>query len=230
MIGLIIMGVDILSLSCKEYSKRIGNEVAWGDMLLEAKLDEIISNFTEEYKQGIIELNKQAKQGSYKKSIIYLLSIFEAFMKDFILEIEKKEEEKDIENILSTNKKNWANYCKGCNSSINKSTSFMNIRYSLFILENRYGIKYLQDLTNLVLELGSLRNCIVHHDGNISHTDKGGECSFKDTLKETISFLKMNKNDDNICDFITYEYVKKVTFDLQKIIIECESYLEKYNI
>lgn len=224
------MGVDILSLSCKKYSTRIGNEVGWSDMILEAKLDEVIPNITEEYKQGIIELNKQAKQGSYKKSIIYLLSIFESFMKDFILEKEKKGEEKDIENLLSNNKKIWENYCKGCNSAINMSTSFMNIRYSVFILENRYGIKYSQDLTNLVLELGSLRNCIVHHNGNISHTDKGGKCSFKDTLKETISFLKMNKNDDNICDFITYEYVKKVTFDLQKIIIECENSLEKHNI
>ena len=214
------MEVNILSLICKEYAERIGNEVGWGDMILESKLDEVIPNIKEEYRDAIKDLNTQAKQASYKKSIIYLLSLFESFMHEFILE---KENDLDIniKQLLSEDEKKWKTDCDSLNLEISKSTSFMNMRYSLFILKNRYGIEYPQDLTNLVLELGSLRNCIVHHNGNISHTDKGGKCSFKDTLKETIDFLKMPENKDNICKFITYDYINKVTFDLQKFIERC---------
>lgn len=219
------MEVSILSLVCNKYAKRIGNEVGWSDMLLEDKLDEVIPNIKEEYRDAITNLNIQAKQGSYKKSIIYLLSLFESFMQDFILEKENNStKEIKIKELLIDDIKEWKLYCDTEDSAISTSTSFMNIRYSLFILKRRYEIEYPTELTNLVFELGSLRNCIVHHNGNISHIDKGGKCLFRDTLEKTIDFLKMNKNENNICEFITYDYVNKVTFDLQKFIERCGNF------
>lgn len=209
----------------EEYSKRIGNEIGWADYNLEYKLDEVLKNIKPELKKSVNNLNKEAKQANYKKSIIYLLSLFEAFMYDFISE----KEELDDENInirgfwktyLSEYKKAWDNYSKNLNIPISNSTSLMNIRYSLFILEKRYNISYPSNLTNLVFELGSLRNCIVHHNGNILIKDRGDKYLFKDTLKETIKFLNMDLNENNInniSDFITFDYIQKITFDLQNL-------------
>lgn len=214
-----------MSLVCNRYSKRIGNEVGWADMILETKIDEIIPGIIPEYKEGIKNLNTQAKQANYKKSIIYILSLFESFMQDFISEIEGfSDKEININELLNQDKKTWQSYCQKLDIPISTSTSFMNIRYSLFILKTRYKITYPLDLTNLVLELGSLRNCIVHHNGDLLHKDKGGKFLFKETLKETIIFLNMNQNKDNICEFITFDYVSKVTFDLQKFINICGNY------
>ncbi|MGL5479687.1 MAG: hypothetical protein ACRDCB_11655, partial [Clostridium sp.] len=97
-------------------------------------------------------------------------------------------------------------------------------RFSIYVLKRRYGISYPKGLSNLILELGSLRNCIVHHNGNLLLKDKGGKYLFKDTLVETIRFLNI-KNEDNICDFINYEYIKKVTFELQSFIELCGRYV-----
>ena len=212
---------------CEEYSRRIGNEIGWADYNLEYKLNEVLENIKPEFKEGINNLNKEAKQANYKKSIIYLLSLFEAFMYDFISEKEKLDDESVNtrgfwKNYLAEDKVDWENYNKNLNIPISNSASLMNIRYSLFILKKRYNISYPSDLTNLVFELGSLRNCIVHHTGNILIKDVGNKYLFKDTLKETIKFLNMDLNVNNISDFITFDYIQKITFDLQKFIIYCD--------
>ncbi|MGL6184411.1 MAG: hypothetical protein ACRC1T_03415 [Clostridium chrysemydis] len=210
---------------CRKYSRRIGNEVGLPDMLLENKIDEMIERDTLKNEESIRILNIQAKQANYKKSIIYLMSLFESFMQDYISEIEGFSNKKiDINKFLDEEKRKWQSYSRSLNEPISTSTSFMNVRFSIYVLKRRYGISYPKGLSNLILELGSLRNCIVHHNGNLLLKDKGGKYLFKDTLLETIRFLNI-KNEDNICDFINYEYIKKVTFELQSFIELCGRYV-----
>lgn len=210
---------------CRKYSRRIGNEVGLPDMLLENKIDEMIERNTLKNEESIRILNMQAKQANYKKSIIYLMSLFESFMQDYISEIEGFSNKKiDINKFLDEEKRKWQSYSRNLNEPISTSTSFMNVRFSIYVLRRRYGISYPKGLSNLILELGSLRNCIVHHNGNLLLKDKGGKYLFKDTLVETIRFLNI-KNEDNICEFINYEYIKKVTFELQSFIELCGRYV-----
>ncbi len=222
-----------MSVVCKEYAKRVGNEVGWADFNLEYKLDEMLKCTKPEFEKMVNKLNKETKQANYKRSIIYLLSLFEAFMYDFISEKEKlSDKDTNIRGFwkkyLEKYKIDWESYYKNSNIPMCNSASLMNIRYSLFILDKRYKILYPVSLTNLVLELGSLRNCIVHHNGKVSIKDRGNEYSFRETLEETIKFLNMDSKKDNIGEFITYEYIKKITFDLQKFIEHCIK--RSYNI
>ncbi|MGL5477558.1 MAG: hypothetical protein ACRDCB_00715, partial [Clostridium sp.] len=125
---------------CRKYSRRIGNEVGLPDMLLENKIDEMIERDTLKNEESIRILNIQAKQANYKKSIIYLMSLFESFMQDYISEIEGFSNKKiDINKFLDEEKRKWQSYSRSLNEPISTSTSFMNVRFSIYVLKRRYG-------------------------------------------------------------------------------------------
>ena len=69
----------------------------------------------------------------------------------------------------------------------------------------------------MVPELGSLRNCLVHHEGNLLSKDKGGQL-FKDTLTETLRFLDLNEMNNQIISLNENDFVNKVIFDLQDFV------------
>ena len=93
----------------------------------------------------------------------------------------------------------------------------MNIRFSLFILKEKYSIEYPNDEIILQLfELGSLRNCLVHYDGELSHYDKGG-FYFEETLSNTLESLNLNKNLNKIIS-INEKYLNNMIFGLKQFI------------
>ena len=221
----------INSVVCESYSRRIGNEVGWLEEIVQEGIKSIQSRTISSNPAsvfGIPTLSKQAEFSSHKMQLVYLVNLFEAFMHDFIREKDGKTESeangKEFwQKHLKIERQLWQTYCKDYGKPINISESFMNIRYSLFIIENKYKIKYPSYLSPLVSELGSLRNCLVHHDGDLSHQDKGG--SFKDTLSETINFLEIDSNCNRITEINKNGYLSKVTFDLATFIELCGGFI-----
>lgn len=217
--------MDKCSFMCENYARRIGNEIGW----LGPLIDEGIKHFNNGYfntpwgKVSLIDLNIQAYYSLHKMQVVYLVNLFETFMQDFIgikdgLS-ETDMEEKDFwKNYLSTIISDWNSY--QTNKAINNSTSFMNIRYSLFVLEKKYNLKFPSYLTPLVPELGSLRNCLVHYDGELLHKDKGGYL-FNDTLSETLKFLEVGDTVKILTDINRNNYINTITSDLQTFVNLC---------
>lgn len=226
--------MTINSVTCANYSKRIGNEVGWLEQIVQEGIKAFESRIIPSDPVsvfGVIRLNKQAEHSAHRMQIVYLVNLFESFMHDFIgekdgLSESQMNEKRFWETYLETERKMWDEYCTNHNEPINTSKSFMNIRYSVFVIEERYKIKYPSYLSPLVLELGSLRNCLVHYDGELLHQDKGGKY-FKDTLSKTIDFLKVDPNSNRITEINRNGYLGKVTFDLATFIELCGGFIRR---
>lgn len=214
-----------LDILCQEYARRIGNEIGWVTELVKNGNDVLNHLANPKYKNSMLELNNQAVLSSQKMQIVYLVNLFESFMQDYI---SIKDELTEIEvnkkgfwnKYLEPQKLKWDQNYKTKKETYNNSTSFMNIRFSLFVLNQKYGLRYPSYLTSTIPELGSLRNCLVHYDGDISRMDKGGN-SFKETLAETIKFLKTGKEEVKSIKLNTNNFVNKVVFDFQTFIELC---------
>lgn len=213
---------------CSKYAQRIGNEVGWLENIIQAGIKVMNGGIIKTNPlsvAGVPWINLQAERSAHKMQIVYLVNLFESFMQDFIAEKDGLTETdinvKDFwKNYLSVERTAWDSYCRSLTYPVNTSNSFMNIRYSLFVIEARYSIKYPAYLTPVMKELGSLRNCLVHYDGELLHQDKGGK-NFKDTLSETTSFLELDSTIDKITDIDKNGYLAKVTFDLQTFVELC---------
>jgi len=210
---------------CDNYAQRIGNEVGWVEQIIKDGIISINNRATPQGKVPLLYLNSQAYHSVNRMQIVYLVNLFESFMQDFIGVKEGLNDtdmsEKDFwKNYLSEIRSNWDSYCQVETKAINTSTSFMNLRYSLFVLKQKYSIKYPTYLTPIVFELGSLRNCLVHYDGELLHKDKGGH-RFKETLYGTLRFLELDDSVEKLVILNKNDYINKVTFDLQTFIELC---------
>ena len=208
---------------CREYSKRLGNDVGWMTQLIERGNESMIKSAVPKYKSQMHSLNNQAVRASYKMQIIYIVNLFESFIQDYIgfkdglteYDMSKKDFWKQY---LSSVIKKWNTSCKDKNEAYNNSTSFMNIRYSL--LKDKYNLDFPSYLTPVIPELGSLRNCLVHYDGDLNRMDKGGFL-FKETLKETLKLLQMNNIENRLDNLNNNNFINTVTFDLQTFVDLC---------
>jgi hypothetical protein len=208
-----------------EYAKRIGNDVGWMTQLLERGNASMLKSANPKYTQLMHSLNNQAIRASYKMQIVYLVNLIESFIQDYIgfkddLTESEMNKKGFWEQYLRAVKRNWDTYCKSKNEAINNSTSFMNIRFSLFILKDKYNLDFPSYLTPAIPELGSLRNCLVHYDGDLTRMDKGGNV-FRATLIETLKLLELNGNENRLEHLNINNFIDKVTFDLQTFIDLC---------
>lgn len=208
-----------------EYTKRIGNDVGWMTQLIQIGNANMIKSTAPEYTHLLFSLNNQAIRASYKMQIVYLVNLFESFIQDYIGDkdnlTESEMNQKDFwKQYLRRVECNWLTYCKSKNECINNSTSLMNIRFSLFILKDKYNLDFPSYLTPAIPELGSLRNCLVHYDGDLSRMDKGGHV-FRETLIETLKILEFNSIENRLENLNNNSFIDKVTFDLQTFIELC---------
>ena len=204
---------------------RIGNEVGWMTQLIATGDVSMMKRAVTPHEDKMHTLNNQAVRASYKMQIIYLVNLFESFMQDYIavrdnldeLQMSKKG---FLSEYLNPMIKKWDDYCQKNDEAINPSTSFMNINFSLFILKEKYNLNFPSYLAPTIRELGSLRNCLVHHDGDLNHVDKGGFL-FRETLVLTLNFLAVTEAESYLKDLNHNNFIDKVTFDLQTFIELC---------
>lgn len=204
---------------CLKYSMRIGNEAGFLGELVNLGYESMYRRTLTHSKDMMKILSDQAIRASLAMEIVYLVNLFESFMTDLIIYRDSLDEDiassdNGLKQHLKETNSQWQEFIRKNNDAVNTSTSFMNIRYSLFVLERKYGIKFpFHWLCNAIPELGSLRNSLVHHNGNLDKTDKGGNF-FRDTLRNTIS-MNMEENSYIV---LNQEFVNKVIFDLQDFV------------
>lgn len=223
--------MDIKDL-CAEYSRRVGNEIDFSDLIYDQGFKQmrsgIISNPI-----GALDLLYQSKNAINKMKITYLVDLFDSFMAHFVclkegLIYEDFYDDRLIKEILRGDREQWANHCLG-HTNLNTSISFMNLRFSIFVLKNRYSIEYPSYFSDLVLELGSLRNCLVHNNGFINKKDNGS-APFKNTLAKTIEYLYPNCNTPpERIDINNKKYLKLVIYDVRDFIAYCGGIIKRTN-
>ena len=138
-----------------------------------------------------------------KFRLIYLVDMIECFFKDFLL-IKLGEDQKRLAE----------QECSGIWQSRNvrrryvNSTSYMNVKYVVFFLEEKFGLDLscFKENNKLFLEAGVLRNCFVHNNSLIHDPD------MRSALIETVNdFCYTNENE-------------KITMPSKKIWIYIESF------
>jgi hypothetical protein len=97
-----------------------------------------------------------------KLRFIYLLSLLEAFGKEYIAQRESVALD-ELPTTLSSQKSKWMQQQGGVLSS----TSFLNLAFLAFALRDRYGIDFDALKDECFWEAGVIRNCLMHHSGVI---------------------------------------------------------------
>jgi hypothetical protein len=183
-------------------------------------LKQVFSNEKIDEKSEIehIKLTTESLCAARNMQIIYIVDMLEIFMKDYI-SLRDQVEVVDWKEYLKEFQSKYERYVNINNLKVSKSNSLMNINFSRFILEEKYFIQFPESSTSVISELGSLRNCLVHHDGDVNFKDKGN-FFYYDTLDKTIKELKfLDINTGKI--LLNDEFVMKVIKEIQDFLAIC---------
>lgn len=209
---------------CLKYAQKVGNEVGWLEEIILAGMKSI-KPAGPSMEPLLKDMHYQAYYAALNMQIVYLVNIFDFFVQDYIKTKDCLSEE-DLQirgfwlDYLSPIIRSWDSYCQSTTDAVNTSRSFMNLSFSFYVLERKYGVCCQSDKKHLLSELGSLRNCLVHHSGELCHKDKGGN-TFRYTLARTLEHLEIGDEIERITDLRKNKYVSKVTFGLQDFIYSC---------
>ena len=138
-----------------------------------------------------------------KFRLTYLVDMIECFFKDFLLvklgEDQKRSAEQEYSSV-------WQQ--RNVGRRYLNSTSYMNVKYIVFFLEEKFNLDLngFKENNKLFLESGVLRNCFVHNNGLIPDPD------MRSALIETIN------------DFCYTNETNKIEMPSEKIWIYIESF------
>jgi hypothetical protein len=166
--------MDLKNETCRRFARQINDEIAAGqhhDPVLVKELDR--QRITPAAKQllgipadspcTLYDLVKGCVDVLPKLRSIYLLSLLEAFGKEYIAEREGISLD-DVPGRVSTQQPKWHKQNRGPRAS----TSFLNTRYLAFLLSDLYGVTFTgAAIDPSFWEAGTVRNCLVHHNGAI---------------------------------------------------------------
>ena len=112
------------------------------------------------------------------KISVYLLSLLEAFGKEYIAARDSVDVE-SVSNHISVGKSAWQKKETGQRAS----TSLYNTAFLAFVLTQRYSMTFSSDISPCFWKIGPLRNCVIHHQGVI--TNEASRSDFKDIIALT---------------------------------------------
>jgi len=159
------------SPACVKFFNRLGQSIAVGqylhdDMLKEMLMKREISNeakiiysVSKDKPLSMYDITKPAFDVLPLFRFIYLMSLMEAFFKEYIAEREGVDIDV-ISSATNTEKSNWDKQKQGF-------SSFYNLKFVNFLTNSKYGIDFSIEVKLETMEMGALRNCIVHHDGKL---------------------------------------------------------------
>lgn len=211
-----------MSEACNKFDRMIGNEIHYWDFLnekliemlkytpLNPKINKIIGlpdNI--QFNMTFDPMTQQTLNAFPKMRFIYLTTLFDGFIKEYIAERQGIEYVPGTTNLkelyFKTKNTEWKN--KKCGSD-----SFYNLRYVQYILKYLYDIDFEGLMNKVTMEIGDVRNCIVHNNGFIPQ-------SYMVNVKDTINYLKIKEsNAINISNELLDIYI----IDLRKIIDKCK--------
>jgi len=159
---------------CLDFWNRINKEVASGQQfdyvtvsaLKEQKITEgakKVLGIPISQEMTLLDFNQQAIDILGKLRLIYLFSIIEAFIEEYIADREKINTS-DITLHLKPLASAWMKQTTG----LLNSQSFLNWSYLAFILKEKYKLNFSTGVSECFIEAGPLRNCLTHDNGIIS--------------------------------------------------------------
>ncbi|AHV97079.1 hypothetical protein [Paenibacillus sabinae] len=175
------------SAVCSKFKRMLNDEIAAGEFFQDLKLESALKKdlITPEGKQSMglpvdaplsmYDLTRPALEALPKFRFMYLVSLFEAFVQEYIAE-RKGISLDDLKNSLTNERSTWQRL--NGHTSVG-STSYYNVRFVNWLLNELYSIQIQSVIETLTLEMGDLRKCLVHHGGEITKQD------FVDGLKAT---------------------------------------------
>jgi hypothetical protein len=158
---------------CQKFERQINNEIAFGQqhdyIQVKALKEQIITpgakllfGIPDHVPLTMYDLAKSSVDVLSKLRFIYLLSLLEAFGKEYIAQRESVALD-ELPTTLSSQKSKWMQQQGGVLSS----TSFLNLAFLAFALRDRYGIDFDALKDECFWEAGVIRNCLMHHSGVI---------------------------------------------------------------
>lgn len=200
---------------CGKFERRLNNEIAAGEYFHDHKLISILKQekLTEENKKlfgippsediSMYDITRSALDSLPKIRFIYLISLLEAFFKEYL-------SERMSVSIDSVENKVKQKYSAFWQKEFNTSTSLYNPNFVNYVINDLYKIN-LEEVTDpITFEMGELRRCIVHNDGRLNE-------NYRAKLKNTIEFLNQKNKVENAV-IITKELMGIYIEDFRKII------------
>ncbi|QYY44769.1 hypothetical protein ACKE5C_19180 (plasmid) [Aneurinibacillus thermoaerophilus] len=207
---------------CHKYERLINNELAAALQFHDQALEDGLKtrwHFTEEGRKHaglgpndtLYDFIYQSIDVLPRMRFIYLMSLFEAFLKDYICirsAVDKSAE------ILNQYKSYWNKNL----SATHGSNSLLNPRYVNYVFKEEYGLELLTGINDITLEIGDLRNIIAHHEGRIPDKDNN---YFLGQLERTLNYLEL-PHQIGVKVTITNEMMWIYINDMRKIIGRCD--------
>ncbi len=192
------MSIEFKNEICYNFFYQINNEIAAGTHYDFYYINELKNQYLTSEAKNLMNYPLDSNITLYdewplifpsltKMRLIYLINLIEGFFKEYIRFKLSGKNETEIKNEL----KEIANDWQGRESNPHKrKTSYMNIQYSIFVLEEKFGIQFTEfyQEKKYFLEAGTLRNCITHHQSYIKDTN------MLDALRETSNMLSLELN------------------------------------
>jgi len=158
---------------CHKFERLVNDEVAAGCQFDHLKVDALRNQIiTPEGKRAMgyranhhltmYDFVRASVDVLSKLRFIYLLSLIEAFGKDYIAQRESIQLE-DVTRTLSAQQSSWQQTQTG----VLASTSLLNLAYLGFVMRERYSLDFGSVRSACFWEAGVLRNCLVHYSGFI---------------------------------------------------------------
>lgn len=172
---------------CHKFERLINDEIAAGQqndhILVNGLRQHIITEDGKRYfgipvevPLTLYDITRPSVDVLSKLRFIYLLSLLEAFGKEYVAARSGISTE-NVSSHISAEKSAWQQKESGPRAS----TSFYNTAFLAFVLTQRYSVTFSHDISPCFWEIGPLRNCMVHHQGVITNE------VFRANLKSTIA-------------------------------------------
>jgi hypothetical protein len=207
---------------CFKFERLINDEVAaalqFHDSIIEDGLKEMVITdkakdflgFPQELRVTLFELNKRSLDVLPKMRFIYLMSLFEAFVKEYIC----TRNSTSIDNYKSLVKPFDSEWDTQYSNNYG-SKSALNLNYVLYLMDKLFNIKKKEVFSDITYEIGALRNLLVHYEGVIPNQ------YYLDQISTTMLLLKLPES-INIKIEVSNEMMWIFIEDIRRLISNCD--------
>lgn len=215
-----IRGGEIISyLVCDKFDRLIGNEVHAAEDILEGQLENALKqmllnknfnkifNIPMEIDVSYYEVFTQAIDAMPKMRFIYLTTLFDGFVHEYIAERSGIVYKPNI----SLKSLVYSNIAKEWKENTKESDSLYHVKFVDYLFKKLYSIDFGKSINCLTLEMGDVRNNIVHNNGLVPE-------SYREQLKNTFQYLNITHN---TAITITKPLMQIYLKDIRKIISIC---------
>lgn len=215
---------------CDKFERLVNDEIAFGEYMLDWRIEDGLKNskYIGDFGEVIAtqygitgraatlwDTDQRGVKALKKMRFIYLTSQLEAFFKEYIshqLGIDIDDYKKTC---LNPESMEWNRMNEGKKSS----TSLLNLHFVGYLFKNRFGIDFSQILNPVTVEMGQLRDCIVHDFGKIKNLE------YVNFLQNTSSFLNMNLQIGSVVE-VDSKLMKLFIEDFRELIKKCDEVIE----